>query len=277
MTYVKLRPEDYMEPECPLCDKPVGYRQKKDMIPQQRISQKLDEMMGAKDHAGAERMLKYWLNEATANGDDQGKFMIYNEMMGFYRKVSDKNNAYESICKACSMIPMLGYSASVSGATCYINAATVYTSFGEPELAIEYFRRAEKIYSGIENLDPIKLAGLYNNMATAYCSMNESSRAWELFSKALDTLRDCTGSEPEQAITYLNMIDIIVDGDDEEKELKIAEHLGRAQELLDSESVPHDGYYAFVCDKCISIYEYFGWFRYVKQLKERIASINERT
>ena len=44
MTDVKLRPEDYMEPECPLCDKPVGYRQKKDMIPQQRISQKLDDV-----------------------------------------------------------------------------------------------------------------------------------------------------------------------------------------------------------------------------------------
>ena len=32
---------DYMEPECVICDKPVGFKQKKQMIPQQRISQKL--------------------------------------------------------------------------------------------------------------------------------------------------------------------------------------------------------------------------------------------
>ena len=271
-----LKPEDFMEPECPLSQKPVGYKQKKEMIPQQRISQKLDELMGAKDHDGAERMLKYWLAEAEACGDDQGKFMVYNEMMGFYRKVSRKEEAYDAIAKACSMIEGLDYSRSISGATCYINAATVYTSFDDVDTALCYFRKAEEIYDSCENVDPMKRAGLYNNMATAYCSLKENDTAWELFNKALDTLVDCPGSEPEQAITYLNMIDVIMDSDSEDKELRIAEHLEKAQELLDSENIPHDGYYAFVCDKCISIYEYFGWFRYVKKLKERISSISER-
>ena len=40
-----LKPEDYIEPECVICDKPIGTNQKIQRIPQQRISQKLDELM----------------------------------------------------------------------------------------------------------------------------------------------------------------------------------------------------------------------------------------
>ncbi len=41
-----LKPEDYLEPECVICDKPVGTKQKIQRIPQGRISQRLDELMG---------------------------------------------------------------------------------------------------------------------------------------------------------------------------------------------------------------------------------------
>ena len=38
-----------------------------------------------------------------------------------------------------------------------------------------------------------------------------------------------------------------------------------------------DGYYAFVCEKCASVFGYYGRFFYEKELTERARRIYERT
>ena len=268
---------DYMEPECVICDKPVGFRQKKQMIPQQRISQKLDELMGRKEYQQAENLLKYWLEEARVSLDDQGTFMLYNEMMGYYRKVSNKEKAYEAVDNAISMLDELGYRDSVSGATCYTNAATVYTAFNEPEKSIELFEKARAIYENNREHNEYKLASSYNNMATALVALGRFSEADELYHKALDVVSKCENGELEMAMTYLNMLDALISEkgiesiDDEAAVL-----LSEAKDCLDSRDLPRDSYYSFVCDKCVGIYRYFGWFRYARELEERIAEIDER-
>ena len=62
-----LTPEDYAEPRCLLCDDPYGAAPKVKAVPQQRIIQKMDEYMSHRDYAGAERHLKYWLEEGRAD------------------------------------------------------------------------------------------------------------------------------------------------------------------------------------------------------------------
>ena len=47
-----LAPEDYEEPRCLLCDDPFGAESPR-LIPQRRISEKLDEYMSRRDYAGA--------------------------------------------------------------------------------------------------------------------------------------------------------------------------------------------------------------------------------
>jgi hypothetical protein len=48
-----LKPEDYVEPSCPLCEKPYGAEPEPKPVPQQRIIEKMDEYMSRRDYAGA--------------------------------------------------------------------------------------------------------------------------------------------------------------------------------------------------------------------------------
>ena len=75
------------------------------------------------------------------------------------------------------------------------------------------------------------------------------------------------------AITYLNIASA------KEAELgledaneRIAELCRLAEDILEAHS-PKDGYYAFVCEKCASVFDYYGYFFYAKELKERAGRI----
>ena len=273
-----LKKEEYVEENCILVERP-DIPKGMDRIPQQRISQKLDELMGDKDTAGAERLLKYWRNEAKAIGDRQGEFMVYNEMMGYYRKVKRQKEAYEATDTAMSMLKELGYTDTISGATCYTNAATVYTDFGEYRRAMPLFEKARVIYETGNLKNEYKTAGLYNNMAIASTALGNYREANVLYQKALDMLRSVKDSELEQAVTYLNMLDtLLAEGDfnDTARE-KAAEYLYLAEICLDADNLERDDYYAFVAEKCYPIYETFGWDKYANKLKERIREIHERS
>ena len=52
----------------------------------------------------------------------------------------------------------------------------------------------------------------------------------------------------------------------------ILSYLDKAEKLLDSHE-NRDGYYAFVCEKCASVFGYYGRFFYENELKERARGI----
>ena len=84
--------------------------------------------------------------------------------------------------------------------------------------------------------------------------------------------------ELEIAITHLNIASTaeaekgLVDADEE-----IQSRLQKASALLDIYKNDTDGYYAFVCEKCASVFGYYGHFLYEKELKERAKNIYERS
>ena len=59
--------------------------------------------------------------------------------------------------------------------------------------------------------------------------------------------------------------------------LLAAADLNRAEALLQTPEVPHNGYYAFVCEKCAPTFRYFGRFAYADELKQRSDEIYERS
>ena len=78
----------------------------------------------------------------------------------------------------------------------------------------------------------------------------------------------------EQAITYLNMADCAYARfGAEEADARINAYLDTAQMLLETQSLPHGGYYAFVCEKCAPTFTYYGRFAYGAELKERAETI----
>ena len=91
-------------------------------------------------------------------------------------------------------------------------------------------------------------------------------------------MKNIENGELEQAITYLN----IASAYELEKGLLEADEdisgcLEKATELLDQHRTSNDGYYAFVCEKCASVFGYYGHFIYEKELLERAQKIYERS
>ena len=272
-----LTPEDYAEPRCLLCDEAYGVTAPVKSVPQQRIIQKMDEYMSHRDYQGAERHLLYWLEEAKLGADKGGELMIRNELVGHFRKIGNAQGAQENAREAMRLIKELGFENHISAATTYINIATADNAFGKNEEAIALFQKAKQIYENDANTSPSLRGGLYNNMALTYVSLGEFEQAFSLYEKAVRVMEDVPGGVLEQAITYLNMADALCAQNGEEaSEKQVEQWLDTAYELLTKGDAPHDGYYAFVCEKCAPVFAHYGYFLAAKELTDTAEVIYER-
>ncbi len=265
--------EDYVEQRCLLCDEPTDIRP----VPQQRIIEKMNDHMSRRDYAGAERHLLYWLEEARLGHDQRGELMIRNELIGHFRKTGNKEQAYRHADAALELIPMLQFEDTISAGTTYTNIATACNAFGDNEKALALFEKARTLYESSSVTRSDLLGGLYNNMGLTLTALKRFREAEALYQKALETMKTVPNGELEQAITYLNMADALeAELGTEAAEKQVFEDLDLALELLDTPSVPRDGYYAFVCEKCAPSFEYYGYFLAAADLKERAERIYAR-
>lgn len=276
-----LQPEDYREPNCVLCGDPYGAAPKVKTVPLQRIIEKVDEFQTRQDASGAERMLKYWLSEAELGGDLKGQLGIRNEFIGLYRKNGRKEDAFESIQEAMRLLDELDFHGSISSGTTYTNSATAYYTFGSYEKALPLFEKALEVYEKSGKTSFSLLGGLYNNMGLTLTALRQFERAGSMYGKALSVMEQVPGSEPEQAITYLNMADCIsAEKGTEEAEEEIFAFLDKAEALLDQswESAKHGssqekGYCAFVFDSCAPTFSYYGYFIASEELRQRAQEL----
>lgn len=269
-----IKPEDYNEPRCILCDPNTGMPQSGSAVPLQRITEKLDEYCDRKDFAGAERHLEYWLSEAMLNNDLKGQFSLRNEMMGFFRKQGNREKAIENACAAVELINRLEMENTDSAATGYTNCGTVYDAFGMPDKAIEYFSRAKEIFERSEKTDGYKLGSLYNNLALALQDAERYEEAISYYEKAVDTMAAIENGKLEQAITYMNMTDsyVLWKGMEGSEDI-IKDFLSKALELIEDPDIKRDGYYAFVLEKCAPGFYCYGFTEYADEIQKRSEDI----
>ena len=273
-----LSREDYVEPRCLLCGEGLETAPEVVSVPQERIIRKLDEYMSRRDYAGAERHLLYWLEEARLGHDERGELVVCNELVGHYRKEGVRDKALAYVDRALELLGKLNFENNVSAGTTYVNAATACSAFGEDERALALFEKARAIYEAQEQLRPQLLGGLYNNMALVYKALGRFGEATALFEKAMAVMGQLPGGVLEQAITCLNLADTVeAELGPEAGEARIAALGDRAYELLHDPSAPHDGYYAFVCEKCAPSFSYYGYFLAADELQREAKEIYERT
>ena len=260
-------------------------------VPQQRIVEKLDEYMSRRDYAGAERHLLFWLEEARAARDRRGELMLRNELVGHFRKTGNREQAFAHAEAALRLVDALGFGETISAGTTYTNVGTAFNAFGENARAAELFQKATRLYEGSPYTSPQLLGGLYNNRALACVALGRFDEADELYAHALEIMEDVENGQLEQAITYLNMADAAVARERREKTAAVVQDapvmsaacealvescLDKAFALLDTPSVPRDGYYAFVCEKCAPTFAHYGYFLADRELRERAQAIYER-
>ena len=250
------------------------YRERIRPIPQQRVIAKMDDYMSRRDYAGAERHLLYWLEEARAGGDLRGELLVLGELVGHYRKTGEREKALERIEAALALLEKLDFGNTISAGPTYVNAATALSAFGEHERALALFRQARSIYEGSAATRPELLGGLYNNMALTCAAQGRCEEALALYGQAVATMAKVPGGALETAVTCLNMADLVVQRDGmEAAEKRVYALVDRAIALLDGPELVHDGYYAFVCEKCAPTLEYYGYFEDARRLKEEAERI----
>ena len=266
-----LKPEDYLDPTCIFCTpedekvKPVDLR---------RCLGRLDEYLARNDYASAERHLDYWTQEALAGNDWRGLVTIENERMGLFRKLGRRASAMEAVASAREALARAGLADTVTSATTDLNIGTVYKSFGEAEAALPFYQSARAVYERELCPGVPRLAGLYNNYALALAELGRFGEARELYGRALEILRAAGGGELEIAVTELNLADLaMAERGILEAETEIEERLDRAEAILEDGTLPRGGYYAFVCEKCASVFGYYGRFAYAEELKQRAEKI----
>lgn len=243
----------------------------------QMILDKLDEYLSRKNYDCAEEFLLKTLNTSKSTNDFKTEILCLNELMGLYRKLGRKDEAYSCTNNAIERINELNLDGQVGVATTYLNCATVFKAFEEPQKALEFYEKASSVYN--KKLVPgnTLFAGLYNNMALALVDLKRFDEADTLYKKAIEILKSDPSGALDTAITHLNMASAAeAEFGLEEAENIISEHLKLAENLLDN--YPNrDGYYAFVCEKCATVFGYYGYFFFENKLKERAKAIYERS
>lgn len=269
-----IKPEDYIEPVCVLCEPAYGQEIPVRTVPQQRIIEKMDEYMSRRDYAGAERHLLYWLEEAQLGNDLGGELMLRNELVGHYRKTGNREQALVHIQKALELVCDLGFEGTVSAGTTYTNCGTALNAFGENEQSLALFEKARQAYESSDRVRTDLMGGLYNNMALTCAALKRFDEARAYYAKAMNMMKQTEYGELEQAITCLNLANLI----EAEQGLEAGEHeifdlLDQAYDLLKTEGIPRDGYYAFVLEKCAPTFGYYGYFAAAQELKETSEKI----
>lgn len=264
---------DYKEPACALCggkdfyypdeNKPIGH------IPVARIIEKVDACFERNDLQEAKRLLEYWKTEAFNLKDLQGELSIVSELLGLYRKTLEKDNAMQTVDRALELLEKTEQENSVSGATIMLNIATTLKAFDKATTAMPIYKKAEKIYlEKLEKNDAL-FGGLYNNMALAQVDLKLYNDAVDSYNKALSIMKQAENGKLECAITYVNMASLYYELDENDK---AKECIKLSIDLLQDGSIVHNGYYAFVIDKCAPALEFFG----EKETAEKLTKIRDK-
>lgn len=247
-------------------------------INRDKILLQLDDLLSRNDYESAKEHLLYWLSVCEGQNEKRVALLINNELMGLFRKLGDRENALKYAHGALDIIENLGIGENVGAATTYLNCATVYKAFSMAERSLPLFEKALKIYEQNLPQNDERFGGLYNNMALTLVDLEKFDRANELFEKAISVMEKIRGKEGEVAITYLNMATAVEKKVGlEEGEKEICALIEKAWTLLDCCSDKESGNYAFVCEKCATVFGYYGYFAYQNELKKRSDNIYERS
>ena len=243
-----------------------------DIISIPRILSKLDNYFEKNDYKGAESHLVNWLREAKQIQDKKLELCITNELVGLYRKLNREPEGLRAIRDALNLVYNMKITDNIGAGTTYLNCATAYQAFNMYENALRLFEMALEVYE--KELSPTdqRRGGLYNNMGLTLVSMKRYGEAYHYYAKAIDIMSE-QNLWLEVAMTYLN----IANAKEAEYGLVQAEEaieflLEKAAKLIDAYE-DRGGYYAFVCEKCASVYGYYGWFVYKNKLLKRAEKI----
>ena len=240
-------------------------------LPVRSVIEELDALYEQGREAEAQGFLETWQEKAAQCGDWRAELSFTGELLGQYRRSGCREKGLAAVDRAMKIIREHRMGQTVSGATVMLNAATTLKCFGLAEKSLPVFRHVSRVYS--QKLDPMdyRFAGLYNNMALSCADVGDYQGAESYFRLALKIIEGCENPGNDMAVTYCNMAEMYGRQDMEDE--RIEQCMERAWELLNGEKLPRDGYHPFTISKCAPTFDYFGYFLYARELRERAEKI----
>ena len=266
---------DVQEPICPFDTSawtgvpdadPTG-----ETIPVRALIEKLDALYNGGREAEAGAFLDEWRAKAAALGDWRGELSMLSEMMGYYRRDRREDRALAAVRDGMELVRLHRLGGTVSGATVLLNAATTLKAFGRAAESLPIFEHVSRVYSDNLAPDDYRFGGLYNNMGLSYGDVGDFERAERCFTLAMQVIARCGAPDNELAVTLCNLAELYDRRDPLDE--RAAACMEQAWEHLNAPGLKRDGYHAFTISKCAPRFNYFGFFLYAAELRQRAEEI----
>lgn len=167
--------------------------------------QTLDDLFANRELDQVDPFLTASLAQAREENDYHAYIAICNEMIGYYRSVSQFEKAYQASEDVLLLMEELQMEGTEHFATVLLNSATAFRAGGRYQDAYEQYMRATKIYGELLMPEDYRFAGLYNNMSMLLEAMGENKRAAAMAAEALAIIRKQPDANMEVATTLTNL------------------------------------------------------------------------
>lgn len=206
----------------------------------QKILGKSDEMFQQNQIKEAVEYLKSNLEQAQKEGDWKSRLTLLNELMGYYRSISDLEQAWEYAVTAVEIITEYGIDETIAGVTTFLNIANIYRAQGDVKEAMDLYLRVEQIYKAEGLKKDYRLGGLYNNMSVAALESGDRENAVKYGEAAIEVLAEVPGTSDERATVYGNLAGVLLKGSVPDFE-RIEMYLNRSLGIFEREcqNSPH--------------------------------------
>lgn len=180
------------------------------------VLREVDRLFDENKAKEAETFLRKCLKEARAEEDYGVCLQILNELIGYYRQTSEREELLNTIRESFDMARAMHLEGTQWYATTQLNAANGYRSLGMLEESRRNYEEAEEIYHKVLSAKDMLLAGLYNNRSLLEQEEQNFQKAEEYLLKALHIVQE-NQSGFEIAVTYANLANTAVLGREFEK------------------------------------------------------------
>lgn len=152
----------------------------------------------------AERLMQESIVQAVREQDDDSLLQLLNELLGYYRETSQKENVYKLAAQAIAQAKRMGLEGSIPYATTLLNVANAYRACGNLQESKEYYQQVQEIYDEQLEPDSLFVAGLKNNMSLLCQEMGDFAEAKENLRESLRIVEK-KGAAYELGVTYANL------------------------------------------------------------------------
>lgn len=251
----------------------ISNNSEKDNTSEKNILEIIDKMF---DENRLEEVEKFMLDERQLAHNEKrynDELLMLNELLGYYRQKSDKDNILDIIKDAIELMSEMQMEGSLSYATTISNAANALRSIGELEKSREYYMLVEKIYNEKQvaceiEANDMRIAGLYNNLSLLYQELSDYNMAEKYQLKSLAIV---TNNEAgfEIAVAHANLANTYLLACDYDKSIEYAK---KAIDLFEERGLK-DPHYCAALSALGNCYVMKGNYAEAKAIFEEAAKI----